>query len=330
MLISTRKMAVKVITTLGFMLFSINVLAAVTNCHPTSGAGQIELDINFNITSNTSSMALGTPLATSDTPFYGMTCTFTGTNSALNGVYLKNTMPSNIKELLLNSGVEVTQESGINDGPTVTITNSTVPNIYLGYWLKPDVGVTTNIGLLYSLSVKKGINNLKPFDTGLFLLGTHVSDQGQNLGAPIYMRIVGNLTLLCPAPAVNITASHGGRVNFDTISPQKMNAGDAISRSFDLNMTVPQNCETGLNVSVRFEPNSNAVLNDKYLDMGNGLQTLLSSHATDIYYNQNYDVGEVLPLSPVNIPYVATLTKIPGSTITSGSFSKTIRVVVSY
>ncbi|MEQ5205258.1 fimbrial protein, partial [Providencia rettgeri] len=131
-------------------------------------------------------------------------------------------------------------------------------------------------------------------------------------------------------PAVNITASNGGSVNFGTISPKQMNAGEVVSRTFNLGMSVPQDCETGLNISVRFEPNNNTVLGGKYIDMGNGLQTLLTRNSTDISYDEDYNIGEVMPQSPINVPFTATLSKIAGSTIASGPFSKTVRVVVSY
>ncbi|MEQ5202320.1 fimbrial protein, partial [Providencia rettgeri] len=131
-------------------------------------------------------------------------------------------------------------------------------------------------------------------------------------------------------PAVNITASNGGSVNFGTISPKQMNTGEVVSRTFNLGMSVPQDCETGLNISVRFEPNNNTVLGGKYLDMGNGLQTLLTRNSTDINYNESYSIGEIMPQSPISVPFTATLSKIAGSTIASGPFSKTVRVVVSY
>lgn len=57
---------------------------------------------------------------------------------------------------------------------------------------------------------------------------------------------------------------------------------------------------------------------------------LVKGSAGDVNYGENYAVGEILPTAPVSLPYTATLTKIPGSTITSGPFSKTIRVIVSY
>ncbi|MEY0051684.1 fimbrial protein [Providencia rettgeri] len=239
-------------------------------------------------------------------------------------------MPTAIKTLLINSGVSVTQQNAISSPSPVTITNPTVPNIYLGYWSQPETGITRNIAFMYNFYVYKGANALKPFDTGLFLLGTHVDYLGKDLGGPTYVRIKGNLTLLCPAPAVNITASNGGSVNFDSISPKQMNAGEVVSRTFNLGMSVPQDCETGLNISVRFEPNNNTVLGGKYLDMGNGLQTLLTRNSTDINYNESYSIGEIMPQSPINVPFTATLSKIAGSTIASGSFSKTVRVVVSY
>ncbi|MEX6398270.1 hypothetical protein AB6E88_14810 [Providencia hangzhouensis] len=64
---------------------------------------------------------------------------------------------------------------------------------------------------------------------------------------------------------MNITASNGGSVNFDSISPKQMNAGEVVSRTFNLGMSVPQDCETGLNISVRFEPNNNTVLGGNIL-----------------------------------------------------------------
>lgn len=315
---------------LGFVFLSFNVSASVSNCRTNSGPDYIQQDIKFDITSSNSSMATGTQLASATSSFVSFSCDFTGTVAAPNHVYFKNTVPPEIKTLLTNSGVTVTQRSAIGGGIAVTITNPSVPNIDLGYWSQPATGVTKSIGIMYNFSVNKGNNPLKSFDTGSFLLGYHEDYQGKYLGVLVYAHIVGNLTLLCPTPAVNLSVSQGGSIEFNTVSPKQMNAGESISRPFHLMMAVPPDCETGLNVSVRFEPNNNTILGGKYLDMGNGLQTMLQSGSTEINYSQNYAIGEILPQSPVSVPYTAILNKVPGSTISSGPFSKTIRVVVSY
>lgn len=317
------------IITFGFVFLSFNISAAVSNCQTNSGPSYIDQDITFNITSSNSSMATGTQLASATSSFISFTCEFTGTVAAPNHVYFKNTMSPAIKSLLINSGVTITQKSAIN-GNSATITNSSVPNIDMGSWYQPTAGPTTNIGIMYYFYVNKGSNALKSFDTGSFLLGYHEDYQGKYLGVLVYAHIVGNLTLLCPTPAVNLSVSQGGSIEFNSVSPKQMNAGESISRPFHLMMVVPPDCETGLNVSVRFEPNNNTILGGKYLDMGNGLQTLLQSGSTEINYSQNYAIGEILPQSPVSVPYTAILNKVPGSTISSGPFSKTIRVVVSY
>lgn len=312
-------------TILFLFLLSFQSVAAVNNCVPSSGATSIEQELTFDITNSSASIPNGSLLASADAAMSVM-CEFTGSSSAANAVYFKNTMPTAIKTLLINSGVKVVQVNAVSDPDPVTITDPTVPNIYLGSWN----GGIINIALWYNFYVYKGANALKPFDTGLFLLGTHVDYLGRDLGGPVYVRIKGDLTLLCPTPAVNITASNGGSVNFGTISPKQMNAGEVVSRTFNLGMSVPQDCETGLNISVRFEPNNNTVLGGKYLDMGNGLQTLLTRNSTDISYDEDYNIGEVMPQSQINVPFTATLSKIAGSTIASGPFSKTVRVVVSY
>lgn len=279
---------------------------------------------------NNSSIAPGTELASAPSSFVSLRCNFTGSVAEPNHVYFKNMASPEIKALLVNSGVVVTQQLLVGAGIVATITDSNVPNLDLGYWQQQGAVTSIGIAIRYNFIVKKGSNALKPFDTENFLLGYHVDYLDNYLGAPVYVRIVGNLTLLCPTPAVNINTSNGGSVNFGTISPQQMNAGEVVSRTFNIGMSVPQDCETGLNVSVRFEPNNNTVLGNKYLDMGNGLQTLLKSNSTEINYDQNYVVGEILPQNPVSVPYTAILSQIPGSTISSGPFSKTIRVVVSY
>ncbi|MBW5405320.1 fimbrial protein [Morganella morganii] len=314
----------------GFIFFSFNVSAAVSNCRVNSGPNYIQQDLTFEITSSNSTIATGTQLASATSSFILFACDFTGTVAAPNHIYFKNIMPTEIKTLLINSGVTVTQRSAIGGGITATITNPSVPNLDLGYWNQPATGVTTNIAIKYNFSVNKGSNTLKPFDTGSFILGYHEDYQAKNLGVPVYAHIIGNLTLLCPTPAVNLSVSHGGSIEFDTVSPKQMNAGESISRPFHLMMAVPPDCATGLNVSVRFEPNNNTILGGKYLDMGNGLQTMLQSGSTEINYNQNYVIGEILPQSSVSVPYTAILNKVPGSSISSGPFSKTIRAVVSY
>ncbi|HHR5941695.1 fimbrial protein [Providencia alcalifaciens] len=312
-----------------FSFLSVNAFGAVSNCQP--GYGDfIQENITFDITSSSTSIASGTTLGTASSSFMSLKCDFTGSVATPNHVYFKNALAAETKTLLLNSGVTVTQRSAIGGGTTATVTNASVPNLDLGYWEQPAVGTSLNIGIMYNFAAIKGTNALKPFDTGNVLLGYHVDYQGKYLGALVYIRIVGNLTLLCPTPAVSVTASNGGSVNFGTISPKQMNAGEVVSRPFNIGMAVPQDCETGLNVSVRFEPNNNTVLGNKYLDMGNGLQTVIKSNATELNFNQNYAIGEIKPQSPVNVPYTATLSKISGQTITSGPFSKTIRVVVSY
>lgn len=312
-----------------FSFLSFNAFGAVSNCQPAYG-DFIQENITFDITSSSTSITSGTTLGTASSSFMALKCDFTGSVAAPNHVYFRNVLSAQTKSLLIDSGVTVTQQSAIGGGIKAIITGSSVPNLDIGYWYQPAVGTSVNIGIMYNFAVIKGTNALKPFDTGNVLLGYHEDYQGKYLGALVYIRIVGNLTLLCPTPAVSVTASNGGSVNFGTISPKQMNAGEVVSRTFNLGMAVPQNCETGLNVSVRFEPNNNTVLGNKYLDMGNGLQTVIKSNATELNFNQNYAIGEIKPQSPVNVPYTATLSKISGQTITSGPFSKTIRVVVSY
>lgn len=311
-----------------FSLFSFSSSAAVINCNADSG-GSINMDVSFEINS-TGSTSTGTELGSAISAWYSMRCDFTAGTEAVNTVYFKNMMPNTIKDMLINSGVKITQRQriGSTQNNTVTITDSTVPNLYT--FSKTAAGTNVGFSFGYQFTAIKNTNALKPFDTGVFLLGTHINGQGTELGVPVYLRISGKLTLLCPSPAVNITTSNGGSVNFDTISPKQMNAGEVVSRNFNLGMSVPQDCETGLNVSMRFEPNNNTVLGGKYLDMGNGLQTLLTRNSTDINYNESYNIGEIMPQSPVSVPFTATLSKIAGSTIASGPFSKTVRVVVSY
>lgn len=323
----------KIFIAIFLMIGSIgHAFADVTNCRPSSSlASQIDMDLAFNITSNTSAISPGTVLTSAQSGITSIACEFTGSNATQNAVYFKNTMPASIKTLLKGSGVDVLQRYSIGgDGTEVNITDSTVPNLYIGSWEQPTTGNSTAFAMRYFFTAKKGATALKPFDTGKFLLGYHVNYQGVSIGAPVYLRIVGNLTLLCPTPAVNIAATNGGSVNFGTLSPQQMNSGAAISKSFNLNMAVPLDCETGLNIAVRFDANNNTILDNKYLDMSNGLQVLLKNSLGDVNYGEYYTVGEVLPSSPVSLPYTAILTKIPGSTITSGPFSKTIRVIVSY
>jgi len=239
-------------------------------------------------------------------------------------------MPENIRNMLTESGVDIFQRYSIGANDDYNITQPGHSDILLGAWNQPPSGLEVGFGIRYTFTVKKGLADLKPFDTGVFTLGHHVNEEKQNIGLPIYARFVGNLTLLCPTPKVDITASNGGGVNFGTISPQNMKSGGVVSKAFNLNMKVNPECETGLNISVRFEPNNNPVLDNKNLDMGNGLQVLLNNSTGDIDYDESYYVGELMPFTPVNLPYTATLSHIPGRDIVSGPFSKTIRVVVSY
>ncbi|CNE01380.1 Uncharacterised protein [Yersinia rohdei] len=324
---------VSVFFTVLLTLFHNQAFGQVSNCYPRTGNTYIDVNLNFSITSNTTNISPGTVLTTELSDFIGLTCTFTGNSPTLNALYFSNTLPESTKALLLNSGVEIVQGNGVSSSTTpVTITDPNVPNMNLGYW-NPREGLSTediNIGLMYRFTVRKGANALKPFDTGRVQLGYHRDYLGNNIGAPIYVHIKGELTLLCPSPVVNVTASNGGSVGFGTVSPTIMNAGDVINKNFNLNFAVSQNCETGLNVSVRFEPGNNTILDNKYLDMGNGLQTLLSNANGDINYNESYPAGSLLPGKPLDLPYTATLSKIPGSNVISGPFSKTIRVVVSY
>lgn len=323
---------VSVFFTVLLTLFHSQAFGQVSNCRPTFGNTYVDVNLNFSITSNTTAISPGTVLTSQQSDFIGLECTFTGNNSTLNTVYFRNVLPQSTKELLLNSGVEIDQRNVIGGGSDVAITDPTVPNINLGYWI-PKAGLSTQdiaFGIAYSFTVRKGANALKPFDTGRVLLGYHTDYLGTNIGAPVYIHIKGDLVLLCPSPVVNVTASNGGSVGFGTVSPTIMNAGDVINKNFNLNFAVSQDCETGLNISVRFEPGNNTILDNKYLDMGNGLQTLLSNANGDINYNESYPAGSLRPGMPLDLPYTATLSKIPGSNVISGPFSKTIRVVVSY
>lgn len=314
--------------TLFTMLGISQALANATNCRPAGLGNHIDIAMNFDITNSSTSIAPGTTLASMNSPFISLTCEFTGEN---NNIYFKSTMPENVRSMLINNGVDIFQRLTVGgNGVDNNITLPTVPDIHLGFWNQPDVGLEKSFAMRYFFTVKKNTVALKAFDTGVFLLGYHTNDQGQNIGAPIYARFIGNLTLLCPTPKVNITASNGGSVNFGAVEPRSLYDGNQLSKNFNLNMAVTPDCETGLNISVRFEANNNTVLDNKNLDMDNGLQVLLSNSIGDINYNEQYYIGEVLPFTPVNQSYTATLSHIPGSNIVSGPFSKTIRVVVSY
>ncbi|WP_145551239.1 fimbrial protein [Yersinia intermedia] len=324
---------VTVFFTVLLTLFHSQAFGQVSNCRLLTGNTYVDVNLNFSMTSNTTAISPGTELTSQQSDFIGLGCTFTGNNTALNTVYFRNTLPQSTKELLLNSGVEIVQIKAMSGGSvTATITDPTVPDMNLGAWT-PSPGLSTqdiNISLRYLFMVIKGANALKSFDTGRVLLGYHTDYLGTNIWAPVYIHIKGDLVLLCPSPVVNVTASNGGSVGFGTVSPTIMNAGDVINKNFNLNFAVSQDCETGLNISVRFEPGNNTILDNKYLDMGNGLQTLLSNANGDINYNESYPAGSLRPGMPLDLPYTATLSKIPGSNVISGPFSKTIRVVVSY
>ena len=286
--------------------------AAVSNCRPPAG-DHFDVFINFDITNNTTAITPGTTLGSQNSGILGLRCEFTGSG---NNVYFRSNMPENIRNMLIGNGVEIFQQLTIGANPEHNITQPGYSDIYVGTWDQPNVGLEIGVGLRYTFTVKKGAGDLKPFDTGVFLLGHHINEERQNIGMPIYARFVGNLTLLCPTPKVDITSSNGGSVNFGTISPQ--------------NMRVNPECETGLNISVRFEPNNNTILDNKNLDLGNGLQVLLKNSSGDVEYDESYSVGDLMPFTPVDQPYTATLSHIPGRDIVSGPFTKTIRVVVSY
>ncbi|WP_300002711.1 fimbrial protein [uncultured Cedecea sp.] len=301
--------------------------AAASNCRPTSAGDHIDLFISFEITNDTAVIPPGTTLVSQNSDFIGLTCQFTGPT---NNIYFKFAIPESVKSMLNNSGVDIYQRYNLGSVVEHNITLPTVPDILLGSWGQPAVGLDRSFGIRYAFTVRKGVDALKPFDTGIFLLGYHINEAGANIGAPIYARFVGNLTLLCPSPEVYVAASNGGSVNFGTLDPRNLYAGSTVVKNFTVGMAVRPDCATGLNVSIRFEPNNNTVLDNKYLDMGNGLQVLLSNSSGDVNYNEPYFVGELMPYIPLNLPYSATLSHIPGSNIVSGPFSKTIRVVVSY
>jgi len=315
----------KIILTAALCMLGISqAFALVTSCKPSYYGDHLDIHLTFEITNNSTSITPGTTLANMRSPWISMSCLYTEGND--NDVYLRNAMTSDIKNILIDAGVDIFQQSNIGVSEILSLTQPAVPDQPIG----TSVIGGYDILMGYTFTVKKGNMALKPFDTGIFLLGYHVNDEGTNVGAPIYARFVGNLTLLCPTPKVDITASNGGGVNFGTISPQDMKSGGVVSKAFNLNMKVNPECETGLNISVRFEPNNNPVLDNKNLDMGNGLQVLLNNSTGDIDYDESYYVGELMPFTPVNLPYTATLSHIPGRDIVSGPFSKTIRVVVSY
>jgi len=321
----------KIILTLAICMFGISqVFADASNCRTGSQGDHIDLSVNFDLTSNTTAITPGTTLASKSTGMFGMTCDFTGEGAA-NNIYFRSSMSENIRSMLTENGVEIFQRYAFLGGaPDYNITQPGHSDILLSFWNQPEVGVEVGFISGYIFTVKKGGGDLKPFDTGVFQLGYHVNEERQNIGLPIYARFVGNLVLLCPTPKVDITASNGGSVNFGAVEPRSLYDGNQLSKNFNLNMAVTPDCETGLNISVRFEPNNNTVLDNKNLDMDNGLQVLLSNSNGDINYNEQYYIGEVLPFTPVNQSYTATLSHIPGSNIVSGPFSKTIRVVVSY
>lgn len=318
----------KIIITMALCMLGISqVFAAASNCRPSSLGESINISIGFDITNNTAAIPTGKNLASMQSSFISLTCYFSGGGS---NIYFRSSMPENIRSMLINSGVEVFQEYNVGGTGEYNITQPGTSDVLLGHWGDNQPNRDISFGIRYMFNVKKGTGALKPFDTGVFQLGYHVNDEGQNIGAPVFARFLGNLTLLCPAPKVNIAASNGGSVNFGTLNPKDLYNGTIVNQNLNLNMVVTPDCETGLNISVRFEPNNNTVLDNKNLDMGNGLQVLLKNSNGDVAYNELYFVGELMPFTPVNLPYTATLSHIPGRDIVSGPFSKTIRVVVSY
>jgi len=317
----------KIFFIVALCMFGIGqAFAAVSNCRPTLGE-HFDVFISFDITNNTTAITPGTTLGSQGSSILSLRCDFTGQN---NNIYFRSAMPENIRNMLTGNGVEIFQRYTLGGGVDYNITQPVHSDIFVGYWNQPNVGLEVGIGLRYTFTVKKGAGDLKPFDTGVFLLGYHVNEERENIGLPIYARFVGNLTLLCPTPKVDITSSNGGSVNFGTISPQNMRSGGVVSKAFNLNMKVNPECETGLNISVRFEPNNNTILDNKNLDLGNGLQVLLKNSNGDVEYDESYSVGDLMPFTPIDQPYTATLSHIPGRDIVSGPFTKTIRVVVSY
>ncbi len=149
-------------------MLSFQSVAAVNNCIPSSGATTIEQELTFDITNSSTSIPNGTLLTSALSSYISVRCEFTGSSSTTNAVYFKNTMPTAIKTLLINSGVSVTQQNAISSPSPVTITNPTVPNIYLGYWSQPETGITRNIAFMYNFYVYKGQTLLNLLIQGYF------------------------------------------------------------------------------------------------------------------------------------------------------------------
>lgn len=323
-------MKIAPLSILSLVFFSFNAFAEVKNCELSSA---IHEELQFEITNSSGNISQGTSLASAMTQIFGLSCEFTGTRKIDNYIFFLNETPPDIKAQLINSGVTLEQHQIIGDSSGwVDVTAADTAPILIGSWLPkpPLTSEVINIGLKYNFEVKKGSKPLKPFDTGFFLLGNHVNSFSQPLNSPIYIRVIGNLTLLCPAPTITVTTQNGGEVNFGTITQKRIDAGEVITRPFSLGMSIPDDCETGLNVSFRLDPNNNTILENKYLDMDNGLQTVIKHNSTDLNFGQVYPIGNIMPKNPITVPYTATLSKIPGAELKPGAFSKTIRIIASY
>lgn len=149
-----------------FILTISQVFAAATNCRPSAElGGYIDIDIGFEIDKNTTSITPGTTLATKQSNLIALRCDFTGDN---NPIYFKSAMPSSIKNMLNESGVDIFQLYNVGGNVNQNITQPTVPDIFLGVWKQPSVGLDVGFIIRYEFTVKKSYAPLKPFDTGVF------------------------------------------------------------------------------------------------------------------------------------------------------------------
>lgn len=300
-------------------IFIPKVFAAVS-CSTIKAPAMTLIDVPLDSANN---------ILASVTSDYGYwSCNFSGTTVADRSIRLITLVPDQVKNTLLNAGVELYMRGSAIQTNTINLTSvPTGTEVHVGSW---SVGNNTPIIQNYVYTLRKGSKPLQSFDTGEFTSGFHVGGTNNVLMSPfLQIKIKGEKINLCPDPSVSMDNK---TVDFNALDAKDFIGGSTVKDSFNLRVNVAPTCQTGLNISVTFNSNNGTVVNQKYLLLDNGLQAVITDNdlKQEIHFGVPYKKGNITTQKPGNYNYNVELSRDNSQSLKAGEFSKTVNVLFTY
>lgn len=259
-------------------------------------------------------------------------CNFSNVNSAEDRTLkFLIVIPANIQNLIDNSGIDFAMNSNVYNYDEINLTK--VNNNYsinLARWDKKQITMAS----MFTYTLKRNAKELRSFETGDFTIGNHYTGNNGKISDNMLLPVLGaNIKAerinLCPNPSVSM---NNKTVDFNILNAKDFIAGNTVKDNFNLNVNVPQDCETGLDISVTFNSSNGTLVNKKYLLLDNGLQATITDNDLnqEIEFGVPYRKGIITTQKPGNFNYNVELSRESGKNLTAGEFSKTVNVLFTY